>query len=238
VALPDDITREFSLKMKPSFCRRTQPLSLVMSLFPGFVSHRLPVMLQPSRREKVRPYHASLTVIRPALTFILLSLGLVTANIGWAASAPHDMRETTSELIYNFALLSQTPNRVTQDAYHICAFEEDIGYLQSSTLESQKLQNLPVFLLPLKTIADVKRCNLLYIQDFIPQKPLELQQSIQKEVVLTVVHAGNKFADNGHVVINAQDKRYQFDLRIQPAKQAGIVFDARLLKLATNIIND
>ncbi|HSI45994.1 MAG TPA: YfiR family protein [Methylophilus sp.] len=166
----------------------------------------------------------------------LLFLGL--ANTSWAASAPHDMRETTSELIYNLALLSQTPNRVLQESYHICAFEEDIGYLQSTTLESQKLQNLSVFLLPLKTIADVKRCNLLYIQDFTPQKPLELQQSIQKEAVLTVVHAGSKFAEYGHVVVSAQDKRYQFDLRIQPAKQAGIVFDARLLKLATNIIND
>lgn len=238
MALPDDTSREFSLKMKPSFCRRTQRLSLVMSLFPGYVSHHLPVMLQPGRREKIKPRHASNATIHAALALMLLCLGLATANIGWAASAPHDMRETTSELIYNFALLSQTPNRLPQEAYNICAFEEDIGYLQSTTLESQKLQNLPVFLLSLKTIADVKRCNLLYIQDFIPQKPLELQQSIQKEVVLTVVHAGNKFADYGHVVINAQEKRYQFDLRIQPAKQTGIMFDARLLKLATNIIND
>lgn len=161
---------------------------------------------------------------------------IITANTGWAAS--QDMREITSELIYNFALLSQTPNRIIQEAYNVCAFEEDIVHLQAATLESQKIQNVPVFLVPLKATTDVKRCNLLYIQAYVPQKPIELQQSIQKDVVLTVVHATNKFTEHGHVVISAQDKRYQFDLRIQPAKQAGIVFDARLLKLATNIIND
>ncbi|MGQ2965699.1 YfiR family protein [Methylophilus sp.] len=224
--------------MKPSFCRRTQRPGLVSSVSPGYLSHSLPAMLQPGRRDKNRLHPGAYAAIRPALTFMLSCLGLTAPHPGWAASAPPDMRETTSELIFNLALLSQTPNRLPQESYNICAFEEDIGYLQSSTLESQKLQNLPLFLLPLKTIADVKRCNLLYIQDFIPQKPLELQQSIQKDAVLTVVHGSNKFSDYGHVVIHAQDKRYQFDLRIQPAKQAGLVFDARLLKLATNIIND
>jgi hypothetical protein len=195
-------------------------------------------MLQPSCWAKIQRHNASMPYWRPVQSLMALCFGFATTTVGWAASAPHDMREITSELIYNLALLSQAPNRLPQEAYNICAFEEDIGYLQSSTFESQKLQNLPLLLLPLKTIADVKRCNLLYIQGFIPQKPLELQQSIQKEGVLTVVHAGNKFTEHGHVVINAQDKRYQFDLRIQPAKQAGIVFDTRLLKLATNIIND
>jgi hypothetical protein len=169
---------------------------------------------------------------------VSLACFLAMANIGWAASAPQDMRETTSELVYNLGLLSQTPTRLIQEAYNICAFEEDIGYLQPTTLESQKIQNFQVFLLPLKTAADVKRCNLLYIQDFVAQKPLELQQLIQKDVVLTVVHSGNKFSEYGHVVITAQEKRYQFDLRMQAAKQAGIVFDTRLMKLATNIIND
>lgn len=212
-------------------------MSLVISLLSSHAARYLPLMLQPSRWN-IRQRHVSIAYWHPVRRFVPLCVGLATAQVGLAASAPHDMREITSELIYNFALLSQAPNRLPQEAYNICAFEEDIGYLQSSTFESQKLQNLPLLLLPLKTIADVKRCNLLYIQGFIPQKPLELQQSIQKEGVLTVVHAGNKFTEHGHVVINAQDKRYQFDLRIQPAKQAGIVFDTRLLKLATNIIND
>ena len=222
--------------MKPIFCRKTQRLNLVSSLIPNDKSRR--ARLEASCGVNVRSCNAPGSYIRVFRTWLPLTLGLATASVSWAASAPQDMREITSELIYNFALLSQTPNRTLQDAYNICAFEEDIGYLQSSTLQSQKLQNLQVSLLPLKTIAEVKRCNLLYIQDFVVQKPLEFQQSIQKDVVLTVVHNGNKFADYGHVVISAQDKRYQFDLRIQPAKQAGIVFDARLLKLATNIIND
>lgn len=222
--------------MKPTFCRKTQPLNLVISLTPS-VESRLEE-LEASRRVNVRIGNSLARHISVLRIWLPFTLGLATASVSWAASAPQDMREITSELIYNFALLSQTPNRTLQDAYNICAFEEDIGYLQSSTLQSQKLQNLQVSLLPLKTIADVKRCNLLYIQDFVVQKPLELQQSIQKDVVLTVVHTGNKFADYSHVVISAQDKRYQFDLRIQPAKQAGIMFDARLLKLATNIIND
>jgi hypothetical protein len=222
--------------MKTTFCRKTQRLNLVSSLIPNAESSR--ARLEASCRINVRSCNAHGSYIRVFRTWLPLTLCLATASVSWAASAPQDMREITSELIYNFALLSQTPNRTLQDAYNICAFEEDIGYLQSSTLQSQKLQNLQVSLLPLKTIAEVKRCNLLYIQDFVVQKPLEFQQSIQKDVVLTVVHNGNKFADYGHVVISAQDKRYQFDLRIQPAKQAGIVFDARLLKLATNIIND
>jgi hypothetical protein len=238
VALSDDTPREFSLKMKPSFCRRTQHPGLVSATPSGDHPHLLPVLLQTGHRENNRQRPRVYAAIRPALAIMLTCLGLTAAHPSWAASAPHDMRETTSELIFNLALLSQTPNRLPQETYNICAFEEDIGYLQSSTLESQKLQNVPLFLLPLKTIADVKRCNLLYIQDFIPQKPLELQQSIQKESILTVVQGTNKFSDYGHVVIHAQDKRYQFDLRIQPAKQAGLVFDARLLKLATNIIND
>lgn len=208
----------------------------VSSLIPNVASRR--ARPEASCRANVRPGDALASHISVFRTWLPLTLGLATASVSWAASAPPDTREITSELIYNFALLSQTPNRTLQDAYNICAFEEDIGYLQSSTLQSQKIQNLQVSLLPLKTITDVKRCNLLYIQDFVVQKPVDLQQSIQKDVVLTVVHAGNKFAEYGHVVISAQDKRHQFDLRIQPAKQAGIVFDARLLKLATNIIND
>ncbi len=89
----------------------------------------------------------------------------------------------------------------------------------------------------MKAPTDVKRCNLLYIQDYGAQKPLELQQIIQKESVLTVVYNGNKFSEYGHVEISEQDKRYQFALHLTSAKQAGIVFDTRLMKLATNIVN-
>lgn len=154
-----------------------------------------------------------------------------------AQAEPAGVRETKSELIVNLALLSQAPNRPKQDTYVICAFEEDIGHLKAAALESQKLQNLQIFLVTVKASSDVKRCNLLYIQDYEAQKPLELQQVIQKESVLTVVHNGNKFSEYSHVEISEQDKRYQFALNLTSAKQAGIVFDTRLIKLATNIIN-
>ncbi len=209
-------------------------MSLVISVFFTRAVLHTYLMLQWGRRARIR--HYSKSRIHPLRRLQLLGVLLASANTGWAAA--QDMREITSELIYNFALLSQTPNRTLHDTYNICVFEEDIGYLQSSALESQKIQTFPVFLLQVKAIADVKRCNLLYIQDYVPQKPLELQQVLQKDSVVTVVHASNRFTEHGHVVISALDKRYQFDLRIPTAKQAGIVFDARLLKLATNIIND
>ncbi len=154
-----------------------------------------------------------------------------------AQAEPEEVRETKSELIANLALLSQAPGRQKQDTYVICAFEEDVGHLKAGALESQKMQNLQVFLVTVKASNEVKRCNLLYIQDYEAQKPLELQQVIQKESVLTVVHNGNKFSEYSHVEISEQDKRYQFALHLTSAKQAGIVFDTRLIKLATNIIN-
>lgn len=161
--------------------------------------------------------------------------GLCTASTSLAA--PAEMR-STSELIYNFALLSQTPSRPLQETYYLCAFEEDAPSLDQASIETQKIQNTAVVLLTVRTLSDIKKCNLLYIQNFTSSKTLELQQIIQKEAVLTVVHAGNKLAEVAHIVISAQDKRYQFELRMPPAKQAGIVFDARLMKLANNIIND
>ena len=225
--------------MKSTFCSSAPHLSPAdLCLSPIF---SLPLKPLSKSSINVNPFQGlSRDLTKISLRRLIAGYGfwLATINAGWAASAPQDMRESTSELVYNFALLSQTPNRPSQEAYNICAFEEDLAYLLPTRLETQKIQNSQIFLLPLKALADVKRCNLLYIQDFMLQKPLELQQLIQKEAVLTVVHAGNKFSDYGHVIINAQDKRYQFDLRIQPAKQAGIVFDARLMKLATNIIND
>lgn len=172
--------------------------------------------------------------IRRICLFLLL-LSMSTASV--AQTGPEEVRETKSELIVNLALLSQAPNRQLQDTYVICAFEEDIGYLKAAALESQKLQNLQIFLVTVKASNDVKRCNLLYIQDYEAQKPLELQQVIQKESVLTVVHSGNKFSEYSHVEISEQDKRYQFALHLTSAKLAGIVFDTRLIKLATNIIN-
>jgi len=169
------------------------------------------------------------------ICLFLLLLSMSTASV--AQTGPEAVRETKSELIVNLALLSQAPNRQLQDTYAICAFEEDIGHLKAAALESQKLQNLQIFLVTVKTSSDVKRCNLLYIQDYEAQKPLELQQVIQKESVLTVVHSGNKFSEYSHVEISEQDKHYQFALHLTSAKQAGIVFDTRLIKLATNIIN-
>lgn len=175
---------------------------------------------------------------RPSYTcLILLPLMLCCP---WLIPQTHasldEARTSKSELLYNLALLSQTPNRPRQEIYTVCAFEEDIGHLKATSLESQKLQQSQIFLVTLKTQADVKRCNLLYIQDVISQKPLELQQIIQKESVLTVVHQGNKFAEFGHVEISEQEKRYQFVLHLGSAKQAGIVFDSRLIKLANNLI--
>lgn len=162
---------------------------------------------------------------------------LLLISMGIAQAGTEQVRETKSELIFNLALLSQAPNPRAQDTYVICAFEDDIGYLKATALESQKLQNLQIFLVTVKTATDVKRCNLLYIQDHTPQKPLELQQVIQKDSVLTVVHSGNKFSEHSHVEISEQDKRYQFALHLTSAKQAGIVFDTRLMNLATHIIN-
>lgn len=172
-------------------------------------------------------------VRRTCLILPLLGLSIT----GLCQAGPEQTRETKSELLFNLALLSQMPNRQTQDTYAICAFEEDIGHLKATALESQKLQNLQIFLVTVKAPADVKRCNLLYIQDYSTQKSLELQQIIQKESVLTVVYNGNKFSEYGHVEISEQDKHYQFALNLSSAKQAGIVFDTRLIKLATNIIN-
>ncbi len=169
---------------------------------------------------------------------VMASSWLVFSSAGWAATTPAGMRGTPSELLYNFAMLSHPPAQRVRNTYHICAFTEDVGYLDPVALTSQKIQNVRVALRPLQAIAEVKHCNLLYIRHFVPQKPLELQQLIQKEVVLTVVDADNRFAGYGHIVISKQSQRYQFDLRMRPAKQAGIVFDARLMKLATNIINN
>lgn len=174
-----------------------------------------------------------ISVRRTCLLIPLLGLG----TSGLSQAGPEQTRETKSELLFNLALLSQMPNRQPQDTYAVCAFEEDIGHLKATALESQKLQNLQIFLVTVKAPTDVKRCNLLYIQDYGAQKPLELQQIIQKESVLTVVYNGNKFSDYGHVEISEQDKRYQFSLHLTSAKQAGIVFDTRLMKLATNIVN-
>lgn len=169
------------------------------------------------------------------ICLLLLLLSVSTHSL--AQSRPEEARETKSELIVNLALLSQAPNRQMQDTYVICAFEEDISHLKAAALESQKLQNLQIFLVTVKTNSDVKRCNLLYIQDYEAQKPLELQQVIQKDSVLTVVHTGNKFSEYSHVEISEQDKHYQFALHLTSAKLAGIVFDTRLIKLATHIIN-
>jgi hypothetical protein len=174
-----------------------------------------------------------IAVRRTCLILPLLGLSIT----GLCQAGPEQTRETKSELLFNLALLSQMPNRQAQDTYAICAFEEDIGHLKATAIESQKLQTLQIFLVTVKTPADVKRCNLLYIQDYSTQKPLELQQIIQKESVLTVVYSGNKFSEYGHVEISEQDKHYQFALHLTSAKQAGIVFDTRLMKLATNIIN-
>lgn len=167
----------------------------------------------------------------------LLFALLVMSQISALQAGTEDTRDSKSELIFNLALLSQSPTRQNQDAYAVCAFEEDIAYLKAPTLAAQTLPNQQIILLTVKSPGEVKRCNLLYIQDYSGQKPLELQQVIQKESVLTVVYNGNKFAEYGHVEISEQDNRYQFALHLTPAKQSGIVFDTRLMKLATHIIN-
>ncbi len=167
---------------------------------------------------------------------LLLSL-LVMSQAPALHAGTEEARESKSALIFNLALLSQSAPRQNQDAYAVCAFEEDIAYLKAPTLAAHTLPNQQIILLTVKTPSEVKRCNLLYIQDYSGQKPLELQQVIQKESVLTVVYNGNKFSEYGHVEISEQDNRYQFALHLTPAKQSGIVFDTRLMKLATHIIN-
>lgn len=167
------------------------------------------------------------------LWLLLISLCFAPA----LAAGTDETRESKSDLMFNLALLSQVPSRPAQESYAVCAFEEDIGYLKAIALESQKLQSQQILLITAKTLADIKHCNLLYIQDYSPQKPLELQQIIQKESVLTVVFHGSRFSEYGHVVINEQDKHYQFALNLAAAKAAGIVFDTRLMKLATNLLN-
>jgi hypothetical protein len=174
-----------------------------------------------------------ISVCRICVLSLLLCMGIIRI----AQAQTEDVRATKSELIFNLALLSQAPNRPQQDTYVICAFEEDITHLKATTLESQKLQNLQIFLVTVKSPTDVKRCNLLFIQGYVVQKPLELQQIIQKDSVLTVVHQSNKFSEYSHVEISEQDRHYQFALHLTAAKLAGLVFDTRLIKLATNIIN-
>lgn len=174
-----------------------------------------------------------ISIRRTCVLLLLLSMGITNT----AHAITEEVRATKSELIFNLALLSQAPNRPQQDTYVICAFGEDIVHLKATTLESQKLQNLQIFLVTVKSPTDVKRCNLLFIQDYDVQKTLELQQIIQKDSVLTVVHRNNKFSEYSHVEISEQDKHYQFALHLTSAKLAGLVFDTRLIKLATNIIN-
>lgn len=162
---------------------------------------------------------------------ILLALLLLPAI---AQAAPVDERDMKAVLIYNFSIYTAWPE-VNSNSFNVCTFEVDKENINASLLESKKINGKSIHFKVIRDAADVKTCQVLYLEEARQIYNNNYSQLIDKLAILTILESSHQLDSSGIINIKLENKKYNFTVNNQAAKQLNLLMSSKLLRLATMV---
>lgn len=160
--------------------------------------------------------------------FILLSLPVQ------AESTMVNERDMKAALIYNFAVFTAWPES-GETAFNVCVFDEDKENLNKDILRSKQINGKPIHFEVIFSNSDVKKCQLIYLEDSKNREDKTLLESMVNFSVLSIEDTTDKVASAGIINIHLDHKKYKFTVNNEAAKRSNLTVSSKLLRLATKV---
>lgn len=151
-----------------------------------------------------------------------------------AEGVQENERDVKAALIYNFAVYTTRPE-YKENTFNICVFDEDQENLNRNILESKQVNGKPIHYEVIHSFSDVKKCQVLYLEDSRNKDNKLLLGMLVNLSVLSIEDITAREDDVGMIKIHLDDKRYHFTINNEAAKRSNLIFSSQLLRLATKV---
>lgn len=145
-----------------------------------------------------------------------------------------DERDMKAALIYHFSIYTAWPE-VNSSGFNVCTFEDDKENINTRLLESKRINGNPIHFKVIRDVADVKVCQVLYIEEAVQIYSRRYSQLIDKLAILTISESRHQLDSAGIINIQLVNKKYNFTINNQAAKQLNLLVSSKLLRLATKV---
>jgi hypothetical protein len=170
-----------------------------------------------------------------SLNFIAAAAAALPGHARGQEALPSEYQMKAAYL-YNFAKFVEWPPATfpaTNSPLVIGVLGEDPfdGSLDS-TVQNKKIDGHPLLVRRLKTAAEAKSCQVLFINSAEKKRWPEISAALAGASVLTVSENWDRFTDQGGMIeLFMENKRVNFDINNEAAKQAGLKISSKLLQL-------
>jgi len=136
--------------------------------------------------------------------------------------------------IFNFMKFVEWPQEQSGalNQINICAYSSDPMLPLFKKLESKQVRNLKIVTQVYDSVADINRCQLIYLDVISADKRAEILEATENKPILTIGHEGRYNDDDEIITFFPENDRLRFDINYRQAQQRGLQISSRLLRLA------
>jgi hypothetical protein len=137
--------------------------------------------------------------------------------------------------IYNFAKFTRWPDETwaqNGSSLQICAIGYDPLVNALIRLHGMPLKEHPVNVELKENTAQLDSCHVLYLANTLNHETSQITHTLRTTPILTISEIPSFAESGGMIEIYHNDGRIRFKINLQNAREAGLDFSSRLLKLA------
>lgn len=174
--------------------------------------------------------HALHTVARGAVALALAGTTMATSLPVRAGDA---VAELKTAFLYNFSLYTEWP--AVGPTFGVCILGTDVlgDSLEALTRKSIAGRTVQIHRLGNGNVPDT--CNVLFISDAEEPHLASVQAQLAGRPILTVVESERAYAAGAMLRLTLEQGRLTFDANPSAARNAGLRFSAKLLRLARRV---
>lgn len=142
--------------------------------------------------------------------------------------------EIKSGMLYNFTNFIEWPAESLDitNTLSLCIAGDKPSSRSFYRLQGKRYKDRMIFVRQVKDPESITGCNLLFIHGSENSHLAAYLQMAQKRAILTVSDIENFAASGGIIGFIEQDRKVRFEINLDAARQAKIVINSQLLKLA------
>jgi len=177
-------------------------------------------------------------VLRAVLALTLCSSALSPYCI--ADAVPITESQVKAAYLYNFAKFIAWPERSFGKAdapIKICVLEDtSFETTLREIVYSHTVDGHPVEVVHVTAVADAHRCHILFIPSLQDKQARALIEAIGNSGIVTVGETQGFLEEGGMIRFTLQEGKVKFQVNLRAAVQSGLRISARLLSVATRVI--
>ena len=168
---------------------------------------------------------------------ILITALLLLGDIGLLAQQPSSREpQVKAVFLFNFTQFIDWPAKTFAEPgspmiIGILGDDPFGSYLEQAIL-NEKINNHPLVIQHYKTVDEVKKCQILFINISNKEQLDQVFKSLEGRSILTVGDSRNFIRQGGMVRFFTENDKIKFQINAEAAKAAGLTISSKLLRLA------